>query len=113
MMRADSGFRAQSFQSQRFFVMFVDRVADLSHQFDLRIVGARAVRMTTPAGAKSGLLGRFRNLEKADLLASRAARRARRAAVDSRRADGENKAAVARGIARQDGVPEFRIVHHD
>ena len=74
MMRADSGFRTQSFQRQRFFVVFVDRVTDLPHQFDLRIVGARAARMTTPAGAESGLFGRFRNLEKAHLLAPGAAR---------------------------------------
>src|SRR5205807_8849358 len=84
----------------------------LPNEFDLRIIGARASRMTTPAGAEAGLLRRFGNLKKADLLPSRATRGTRWAAVDPRRAHRENKAAVARGIARKHCIPKLGIVHY-
>ena len=56
--------------------MFVNRVTDLPHEFDLRIVGAGAARMAAPAGAESGLLGGLGDLKEAYLLTSRPARRA-------------------------------------
>src|SRR5205807_428937 len=110
MMRVHAGERAESLQRHVFFIMLVDDVTDAPHEFDLWIQHLRAPRVTTLAGAEAGLLGRFGKRKEADLLAFWSSRRTRRPAIDSGRAHGEHEAAVARGIARENGIPHLRIV---
>src|SRR5439155_9955591 len=99
MIRTDSGFRAQSFQCKRLFVVFVDRVTNAPHQLNLRISCSRATRMATVTRAKTGFFGGFRKLKKAHLFASRPARRTRRATIDAGRLHSKHKTAIARSVA--------------
>src|ERR1700687_4115176 len=92
--------------------MFVNRVTDLAHEFNLRIVGAGTARMAAPASAKSGLLGGLRDLKETYLLTSRPSRRTRWATVNAGRTHGENKAAVTRSVAREHRIPKLGIVHY-
>src|SRR5213594_2415401 len=113
MVRADASFRTQGFQSYRLFLfVLINDMTNSSHQLNLGIVRPRPPRMTSATSAKAGLLGGFGNLEEAHLLASRSACGTRRSAIDSRRADRENKAAVARAVAGKHRIPQFRIVHY-
>src|SRR5713226_4437635 len=105
-MGTDSGFRAQRFQRRRFFVMFVNRVTDLAHEFDLRIGGAGTARMAAPARAESGLLGGLRDLKEAHLLTSWPSRGTGWATVNTGRAHRKNKAAVTRSVAREHRIPK-------
>src|ERR1043165_3092211 len=91
--------------------MLVNDVTDATHELNLRIVDASATRMATLASAKAGLLGGFGQGIEAHLLAVWSTRRARRPAINSGRAHGENEAAVARSITREDRIPHLRIVH--
>src|SRR5207248_9784814 len=95
LMRVHAGDRTESLERHVFCVMLVDDVTDPPHEFDLRIQHLRAPRVTTLAGAKAGLLGRFGKRKEADLLAFWSSRRTRWPAVDSGRAHGKNKAAIA------------------
>jgi hypothetical protein len=54
--------------------MLVNSVANLSHQFDLRVGVFCATRMTAAASAKAGPLGGFRQLKEAYLFTARPAR---------------------------------------
>src|ERR1041384_405832 len=90
--------------------MLIDDVADAPHKFNLRIVKARLARVAAFARAKACLLRRFRNLEKAHLFALRTSRRTRWPAINSGRAYGENKAAIARSVALEYSIPKFGIV---
>src|SRR2546428_343568 len=110
MMRARADDRAESLQRHVFFIMLVDEVTDPPHEFDLWIHHLRAPRVTTLASAKAGLLGRFGKRKETYLLAFWSARRTRRPTIDSGRAHGEHETAVARSIARENGIPHLRIV---
>src|SRR5205809_3131886 len=113
MVRADASFRTQGFQSYRLFLfVLINDMTDSSHQLNLGSVRPRPPRMTSATSTKAGLLGRFGNLEEAHLLASGSARGTRRSAIDSGRADRENKAAVTRAVARKHRIPVYRIVHY-
>jgi len=67
----------------RLFIVFVDRVANATHQVNVRVSRLDTARMTSAAGAKTFAFGCFRDLKEANLLAARAARRTRRPAIDS------------------------------
>src|SRR5258707_1362372 len=92
--------------------MFVNYVTDLADEFDLRIVVARAARMTAPAGAESGLLGGLRDLKEPYLFRSRPSRRTRWATVNTGRSHRENKAAVPRSVAGEHRIPELGMVDY-
>src|SRR5262249_16780072 len=86
----------------------VDGRADLPHE---RGVATRAVaRAAALARAIAGSLGLVRRGEEADVLALRPARGARRAAVDLRRAHGDNEVAVGRAAALGDCFPPRALV---
>src|SRR5438874_2602799 len=110
MLRVDASNRTQSFQSDLFLVMLVDDMTDAPHEFDLWIQHLRAPRVTTLASAKAGLFGRFGKRKETYLLAFWSSRRTRRAAIDSGRAHGEHKAAIACSVARENGIPHLGIV---
>ena len=77
-----------------FFIVFVDRVANPTDQFDARIGCDGAPRMTSPARAITRLFSSFRDLEKANLFPPWSACRAGGAAINSSRAHSKDKTAV-------------------
>src|SRR5213593_2394535 len=96
----------------RLFSILVDRLTDAPYKLDLRIICSRTARMTTPARPEARLLGSLGNWKKSDLFASRPPCRTGRPAINSGRADCENKAAVARAVTGKHSIPKFRIVHY-
>ena len=69
MLRVDSFYRAKALQRDWLLIVFVDDVTDALHEFDLRVVYARATRMTTLTGSEPSLLSRFRNRKESNLFA--------------------------------------------
>jgi len=110
--RADAKLLAQRGERDWFTLILLDYSAHLARHLNLRIDDPRIARMAATASAKACLLGGFRQLKEAHLFAAWPARRARWPAINPGRANGEHKAAIARGIARQNCVPKLGIVHY-
>ena len=88
-------------QRKRAVRVALDFAAHASDEIRLR-VAARLARMAAPAGSESGLFRRFRLNEEKNLLRVRAARRAGRPAVDSRRADRIDERAIHSRVVQSD-----------
>jgi hypothetical protein len=83
----------------------VEQTADALHEIDLRIENARAFWLAAEARAKSCLFCGFGQVEEPDAFAMCATRRARRAAVNSSRVDGEDELPVEARVFRDDCLP--------
>src|SRR5258708_39976923 len=97
-------FPAQSIQGQGLVEMLLDEPANRLHPVGLRV----ATERSWPApqtSAISSLFGLFGPGEELNVLAPRAARRARRPAIHARTRNREDEFSIARGIARHHGIP--------
>ena len=84
--------------------MLLDKAADGLDHLRLGIAGA-GLGSAAQAGAIAGLLGEFGPREIRHILASRAARRARRSAVHASARDGEDEGTVMSSVTIDDGFP--------
>jgi hypothetical protein len=89
----------------------IEQTTDTLREHDLRIHCRVDARFTAQAGPKTSLFSGVRHIEKRNSIASRAARWARRAAVNFRRTNRENELPIKAGVPRYNGLPEL-IFHN-
>lgn len=105
--QAEVELPAQGLQRQRLVGMLVDVVADRPHQLKLGVVAGVGIGVAAFARAKASLPRQFGQFEEDDVLPFGCPRRARRAAVDARRAHSQEKLTVKSGVFVETRFPKY------